>query len=48
VRESRRSAAQLFVADSDALACGFRERRLFVDHLLQDLLVDAELRSSCS
>ena len=34
---------ELFVAHADALALGLRQRRLFVDHLLQDLLVDAEL-----
>ena len=34
---------QLLVADADALALGFGQRGLLVDHLLQDLLVDAEL-----
>ena len=34
---------ELLVADADALALGLGERGLLVDHLLQDLLVDAEL-----
>ena len=34
---------ELLVADADALALGLGQRRLLVDHLLQDLLVDAEL-----
>ena len=31
------------VADRDAEPLGFGERRALVDHLLQDLLLDAEL-----
>ncbi len=34
---------QLLVADADALALRLGQRRLLVDHLLQDLLLDAEL-----
>ena len=34
---------ELLVAHADALAFGFGQRRLLVDHLLEDLLVDAEL-----
>ena len=41
----------LLVADRDAEPLGFGERGLLVDHLLQDLLLDAELpqqlRRSC-
>ena len=34
---------ELFVAHADALALGLDQRGLFVDHLLEDLLIDAEL-----
>ena len=34
---------ELFVADADALALGLGQRGLLVDHLLEDLLIDAEL-----
>ncbi len=42
-RERQDLGPQLFVADGDAVAFGFGQRRLLVDHLLQDLLLDPEL-----
>ena len=43
-RRDREDALRDFlVADPDAEALGFGERRALVDHLLQDLLLDAEL-----
>ena len=35
--------AHLDVADSEALAPRFGHHRFFIDHLLQDLLLDAQL-----
>ena len=35
--------AHFLVADLDAEPVGFGQRRALVDHLLQDLLLDAEL-----
>jgi hypothetical protein len=34
---------ELVIGDADAVAVGFDERHLLFDHLIQDLLIDAEL-----
>ena len=47
-RNRENPLAHFLVAHLDAEALGLGERRALVDHLLQNLLLDAELLEQCS